>query len=194
MARYDTATALLIVDVQNDFADPGGSLYVRGGEDVVPVVNSEIDRALPAGAHVLYTQDWHPEHTPHFQQDGGVWPVHCVRETWGAEFHPTLKVDGPIVRKGADGKDGYSGFSVRDPRSGDVSSTELESMLRARGIERMVIAGLATDYCVLETTLDARAIGFPVTVLAEGIRAVELRSGDRDSAVRRMREAGAELV
>ena len=84
--RYDTKTALLVVDVQNDFADPKGSLYVEEGEKVVPVINREIERARAAGALVVYTQDWHPEVTPHFQKYGGVWPVHCVRGSWGAAF------------------------------------------------------------------------------------------------------------
>lgn len=194
MARYDPRTALLVVDVQNDFADPKGSLYVEGGEEVVSFVNYEIEQALAAGATVVYTQDWHPPTTPHFEKDGGVWPVHCVTDTWGAEFLPSLRVEGPVVRKGADGKDGYSGFSVRDPRSGDVSATQLESLLRERGIERLVLAGIATDYCVVETTEDARRLGFPVTVLKDGIRAVELQRGDAERAIDRMRGSGAEVA
>jgi nicotinamidase/pyrazinamidase len=191
---YDPSVVFVVVDVQNDFADPNGSLYVRGGEAVVPFVNTEIERALAAGAMLAFTQDWHPERTPHFQKDGGIWPVHCVQETWGAAFHPDLRVDGPVVRKGADGRDGYSGFSVRDPLSGDVEATQLEALLRDRGIVRVVISGLATDYCVVETTLDARRLGFETTVLVEGIRAVDLQPGDGDRALERMREAGAELV
>lgn len=194
MERYDARTALLVVDAQNDFADPNGSLYVRGGEELVPLVNAEIARALAAGATVAYTQDWHPETTPHFRKDGGVWPVHCVMETWGAEFLPGLRVEGAIVRKGADGKDGYSGFSVRDPTSGDVSATQLESLLRGRGVERLVIAGIATDYCVVETTLDARRLGFPVTVLGDAIRAVNLEPEDGERALERMRDAGAQIA
>jgi len=112
---YDVRTALIVVDVQNDFADPAGSLYVRGGEEIVPPVNAQIDEALAAGALVAYTQDWHPPTTPHFQKDGGIWPVHCVAGTWGAELHADLHVEGPIVKKGSGGEDGYSGFSVRDP-------------------------------------------------------------------------------
>jgi nicotinamidase/pyrazinamidase len=191
---YGPSVALVVVDVQNDFADPNGSLYVHEGEAVVPFVNAEIERALAAGAMLAYTQDWHPERTPHFEKDGGIWPVHCVQETWGAAFHPDLRVDGPVVRKGVDGRDGYSGFSVRDPVSGHVEATRLETLLRDRGIERVVIAGLATDYCVVETALDARRRGFGTTVLVEGIRAVDLRPGDGDRALERMREAGAELA
>src|SRR2546426_908035 len=91
---YDTTSALVVTDVQNDFASPGGTLYVAGGEEVVPVVNHEIERAPEAGAFVVYTQDWHPQHTPHFERDGGTWPVHCVPGTWGGDFHPGLTVKG----------------------------------------------------------------------------------------------------
>lgn len=194
MGRYDPGTALVLVDVQNDFADPDGSLYVRGGEEVVVVVNREIEQALGAGSVVVYTQDWHPGSTPHFEKDGGVWPVHCVMETWGAGFVPGLRIEGAVVHKGVGGQDGYSGFSVRDPESGEVSETQLGSLLRERRIERLVIAGIATDYCVVETALDARRLGFDVTVLTEGIRAVDLEPGDGDRALERMREAGAEIV
>jgi nicotinamidase/pyrazinamidase len=134
--------------------------------------------------------------TPHFQKDGGIWPVHCVAESWGAEFHPDLRIvpDAPVIRKGSDGRDGYSAFSVRDPRSGDVESTRLESLLRERGLTAIAIAGLATDYCVLETALDARRLGHRTAVISEAIRAVELQVGDGDRAIQRIREAGAELV
>jgi nicotinamidase/pyrazinamidase len=194
MIAYDPTTALVVVDIQNDFADPAGSLYVGGGEQIVPVVNAEIDRARAAGALVVYTQDWHPEHTPHFAQDGGIWPVHCVHETWGAAFHPDLHVDGPVVQKGSDGRDGYSGFSVRDPHSGETSPTLLEHVLRDRGAERIVVCGLATDYCVVETTRDARSLGFSTTVIAHAIRAVDRVRGDGDRAIQRMRNAGATVV
>lgn len=194
--RYDPQTALVVVDVQNDFADPAGSLCVRGGEEVVPVINAEIAAARAAGASVVYTQDWHPESTPHFARDGGVWPVHCVQETWGAGFHPDLDVlpDAPIVRKGTGGEDGYSGFSVRDPVSGEAGLTELAGILRDRGIKRIAIAGLATDYCVKETGLDGVGLGFAVTVLTSGIRAVDLQPGDGERALQALADAGAELA
>jgi nicotinamidase/pyrazinamidase len=191
---YDPETALLIVDLQNDFADPKGSLYVRGGEDVVPIANAEQARARSAGASVVFTQDWHPPHTPHFAQDGGIWPVHCVQGTWGAAFSDDVTVEGVVVRKGIDGRDGYSGFSVRDPTSGTTEATELGRILREAGIERLVITGLATDYCVVETVGDARMLGFEVDVIADGIRAVDLHDGDGERAIRRMRDAGAEIV
>ncbi len=191
MPVYDAHTALLVVDVQNDFADAKGNLRVPGGEEVVPVVNREIDRALSAGALVAYTQDWHPPDTPHFEKDGGIWPVHCVKETWGAELHPDLKVAGEIVRKGTLGEDGYSGFTVRDPESGNEEITRLESILRARGIEKVVVTGLATDYCVKGTAIDAAQKGFSTVVLTEGIRAVNREPGDDERALEEVRRAGA---
>ena len=194
MPTYDPATALLVVDVQNDFADPAGSLSVLEGDQVVPITNAQIRLAREAGALVVATQDWHPPHTPHFAQDGGIWPVHCVWDTWGAELHPALERIEEVVRKGADGKDGYSGFSVRDPETGEVEATPLEDVLRAAHIQRLVVCGLATDYCVVETVSDARMLGYPVEVLGAGIRAVDLEPGDGDRAIARMRDAGAELV
>ncbi len=193
MTRYDTTTALLVVDVQNDFADPAGGLYVAGGQDVVPVVNAEVSAARAAGATVVWTQDWHPERTPHFVTDGGVWPVHCVAGTWGAELHPDLLVDGPVVRKGTCGEDGYSAFSVRDPRSGLTSATEVGSLLEAAGVRRVVVAGLAGDVCVAETVLDAVRLGYAVEVPLAATRMVELEAGDGERAVARMREAGAQV-
>jgi nicotinamidase/pyrazinamidase len=191
---YDERTALLVVDVQNDFADPSGTLSVDDGDVIMPRVNQEIAEARAAGTLIVYTQDWHPPSTPHFFKDGGIWPEHCVQETWGAEFHPDLHVEGEIVRKGADGRDGYSGFSVRDPESGETASTTLEALLRDHGIQRLVICGLATDYCVVETVLDARTLGFPVTVVRDAVRAVDLDPGDGDRAITRMQNAGAEIV
>ena len=190
MTSYDPSAALCVVDVQNDFADPSGSLYVTGGESVVPFANQEIDRARKAGALVVYTQDWHPPDTPHFAKDGGVWPVHCVRDTPGAAFHRDLIVDGPVVRKGTGGEDGYSGFTVADPVDGERSPTELAALLKERGITRLIVAGLATDYCVKATTLDAVSYGFEAVALRRGIRAVELEKGDGDRAIAEMLDAG----
>jgi len=192
MATYDLRTALVVVDVQNDFADPGGSLSVSGGETILPLVNAEIGRALATGALIVYTQDWHPPSTPHFAKDGGVWPVHCVRDTRGAEFHPALRVAeaAPVVRKGTGGEDGYSGFTVADPVSGKHSTTELGGILAGRGAERLVIVGLATDYCVRDTALDARSLGLGAVVLRDGVRAVDLKPGDGDAAFEAMRAAG----
>jgi nicotinamidase/pyrazinamidase len=195
MTSYDLGTALIVVDVQNDFADPSGSLGVTGGDIIVPEVNRLIAEAREGGATVILTQDWHPEHTPHFEQDGGIWPVHCVQDTWGAAFQPDLDVEGlEVVRKGTDGRDGYSGFSVRDPQSGDVDDTVLHEKLQHAGAQRLVICGLATDYCVVETVLDARVRGYPVDVVTRAIAAVDLQPGNGDRAITRMRASGATLV
>jgi len=192
--RYDPGTALLVVDVQNDFADPTGSLHVPGGDAVIPFINAQVEAALAAGAHVYYTQDWHPPSTPHFARDGGIWPVHCVADSWGAALHPDVHVAGAIVRKGRHGEDGYSGFTMRDPRSGETRPTELLGMLREAAVERVVIVGLATDYCIKATALDALADGYPTLVLASGIRAVDLAPGDGQRAMADLRAAGATVV
>lgn len=193
--RYDPHTALLVVDVQNDFADPSGGLYVTDGEEVIPVVNAEVAAAREAGALVAYTQDWHPPTTPHFAKDGGVWPVHCVRDTWGAELHPDLEVvdDAPVVRKGVDGEDGYSGFSVRDPVSGDTTATELGSHLDAAQVRRVVVTGLAGDVCVKDTALDAARLGYDVVVPLSATRMVELQEGDGEAAVAALEAAGVDV-
>ncbi len=191
---YDPTTALLLIDVQNDFADPGGSLAVAGGEVIIPYLNQEVAVARGSGALVVYTQDWHPTSTPHFARDGGIWPVHCVMDTWGAELHPALMVDGPGVRKGSHGEDGYSGFSMRDPQSGRESRTELDGLLRAAGVERVVIGGLATDYCVKATALDALRLGYRALVLVDGIRPVDLAPGDGERALAELASAGVEMA
>ncbi len=192
---YDATTALIVVDVQNDFADPAGSLSVAGGDAIIPYVNAQIAAARGGGAFVAYTQDWHPPSTPHFVTEGGPWPVHCVGGTWGAALHPALTPDaGPSVRKGTNGEDGYSGFTMRDPASGNLVPTELVGLLRAHGTKRVVVCGLATDYCVRDTVLDAIALGFPTSVLAEGVRAVDVHPGDGAAAIARLVAAGAELV
>jgi nicotinamidase/pyrazinamidase len=191
---YDATTALIIVDVQNDFADPAGGLPVAGGPEVVPVINAEIAAARAAGALVVYTQDWHPATTPHFAKDGGIWPAHCVAGTWGADLHPGLQADaGPTVRKGSNGEDGYSGFTMRDPGTGDTTPTELDGLLRAAGITRTRIAGLATDYCVKATALDSVARGYVTGLLRAGIRAVDLAPGDGDRAIGEMARAGVTI-
>jgi nicotinamidase/pyrazinamidase len=190
---YDSATALIVVDVQNDFADPKGSLYVAGGEDVVARVNEEIAEAVAAGSLVVYTQDWHPPTTPHFQSQGGVWPVHCVQETWGAAFHPALEVAGEVVRKGSGTEDGYSGFTTRDATNGEQHPTELASLLRSRGVEHVVVAGLATDYCVKETAVDAARLGWDTTVVIDATAAVNLEEGDDERARAEMASAGVHV-
>ena len=195
MQRYDRNTALIVVDLQNDFADPAGGLAVTGGDAIVPVVNREIAIAVPAGATVVFTQDWHPEITPHFAKDGGIWPVHCVADSWGAELHPGVEVPAAAlrVRKGANGEDGYSGFTMRDPVTGETVPTELDGLLRAREIQRAVVVGLATDYCVKATALDAKRLGFDTFLLTDAVAAVDLAPGDGERALEELRDAGVGL-
>jgi nicotinamidase/pyrazinamidase len=193
VAGWDRTTALIVVDVQNDFADPAGGLYVHSGEEVVPVINRLISRARAAGSPVFYTQDWHPETTPHFAKDGGIWPVHCVQDTWGAALHPDLVVEGPVVRKGANGEDGYSGFTMRDPVTADEIPTPLADRLAAAGARSVVVCGLATDYCVRATAMDANRLGYPTVVLVDAVRAVNLAPGDGARALSDLQAAGVEL-
>ena len=195
MTRFDSRTALIIVDVQNDFADPAGSLAVPGAARVVAAVNALIESALAGGAAVVYTQDWHPQRTPHFVADGGLWPVHCVADTWGARLHPELRVEaGPIVRKGANGEDGYSGFTMRDAASSEQRPTELEALLRERSVERAVVVGLATDYCVRATALDASRLGFATTVVERAVAAVNSAAGDGEAALAELEAAGVTIA
>jgi len=195
VTRYGWNVALVVVDVQNDFADPAGGLSVAGGERIIPAVNREIEAARAAGALVVATQDWHPEHTPHFARDGGIWPVHCVAGSWGADLHPALRlpVDSARIRKGANGEDGYSGFTMRDPIGGETIPTELEGMLRDAGVEAVVVVGLATDYCVKATALDAVRLGFRTEVITDAIAAVDLEPGDGELALAELAAAGATL-
>lgn len=193
--NYDPETALIVVDVQNDFAAPTGSLTVAGGEDVIGFINAQILEAVAAGSVVVYTQDWHPDSTPHFAKDGGIWPVHCVGGTSGAELHPDLAVveDAIRVRKGVEGEDGYSAFNVRDPEDESRSSTGLADDLRQRGVTKVAVLGLALDYCVKETALDAADEGFETHLLADGTSSVNLSRGDGSRAVTAMVRAGVDV-
>jgi nicotinamidase/pyrazinamidase len=183
-----TKDALIIVDVQNDFC-PGGALAVSGGDEVVPVLNRAIARFSDAGLPIFATRDWHPEKTIHFKTQGGIWPVHCVQGTTGAEFHADLKLsdDTLVVSKGmAAEDDSYSGFDATD-----MSGTSLAELLREKGTERIFVGGLATDYCVKHTVLDGLKAGFKILLLAEAIRAVNLKPRDGELAVAEMVSAGA---
>jgi nicotinamidase/pyrazinamidase len=177
--------ALIVVDVQNDFC-PGGTLAVAHGDEVVEPLNEKIDAFLERGAPVYKSRDWHPATTKHFQAYGGTWPVHCVQNTKGAEFHPSLRDDPRItvVSKGLGDTDCYSAFD----------ETDLVSQLREQGVEEVVVGGLATDYCVKNTVLDALKHGFKVKLLENATRAVDLQPGDGDRAIEEMRAAGAEIV
>ena len=145
----------------------------------------------------MATQDWHPPSTPHFAKDGGIWPVHCVADTWGAELHPDLALpdDAPRVRKGVNGEDGYSGFTMRDPLTGETATTELDGLLRDAGVEHVVVVGLATDYCIKATALDAIALGFETDVLVDAVRRRSTSEpGDGDRALAGLEAAGVGIV
>jgi nicotinamidase/pyrazinamidase len=177
--EYDASTALIVVDMQNDFGHPDGTLFVEGGDQLVEPINNEISGAAQAGAVIVVTQDWHPPTTPHFIDDGGVWPTHCVAGTWGAELIDGLDPDSrasAVIRKGTKGEDGYSAFSMRQP-GGDVDiPTGLAGLLRERGIKRVVVCGIATDVCVSATALSATKAGFDTTVLWGATRPVHADS------------------
>jgi nicotinamidase/pyrazinamidase len=177
--------ALIVVDVQNDFC-PGGALAVPHGDEVVEPLNELIDEFLERGDPVYKSRDWHPPVTKHFEAYGGTWPVHCVQNTKGAEFHPALRDDPRInvISKGLGDKDSYSAFD----------ETDLASQLRAQDVEEVVVGGLATDYCVKNTVLDALKNGFKVKAMRNAMKAVELHSGDGEQAIEEMRAAGAEIV
>ena len=175
--------ALIVVDVQNDFC-PGGTLAVPHGDEVVGPLNGVIDEFLERGEPVYKSRDWHPPTTKHFADYGGVWPVHCVQNTKGAEFHPALRDDPRItvISKGLGDTDCYSAFD----------ETDLLDQLRRQNVEEVVVGGLATDYCVKSTVLDALKNGFKVKALENAMRAVDVQPGER--AIQEMRNAGAEVL
>jgi nicotinamidase/pyrazinamidase len=188
MSRRD---ALILVDVQNDFC-PGGALAVQNGDAVVPVLNRYIERFLHAGLPIFATRDWHPIRTSHFRVYGGIWPVHCVQGTQGAEFHPDLKLtpEITIVSAGmAPDEDGYSGFLGRDS-----TGRLLAVLLRDRDVDRLFVGGLATDYCVKHTVLDAIREGFQVVLIGDAVRGVNLNPDDSEQAINEMSAAGASVV
>jgi nicotinamidase/pyrazinamidase len=177
--------ALIVVDVQKDFC-PGGTLAVAHGDEVVAPLNELMDEFLERGDPVYKSRDWHLPQTKHFQDYGGAWPVHCVQNTPGAEFHPQLKDDPRIrvISKGLGDTDCYSAFD----------ETDLASQLHAQGVQEVLVGGLATDYCVKNTVLDALKHGFRVKALKNAMRAVDLKPGDGERAIQEMRAAGAEIV
>jgi nicotinamidase/pyrazinamidase len=162
---------------------------------VIPFINDQLRAATGAGAQIVYTQDWHPASTPHFEKDGGIWAVHCVGGTPGAEFHPDLDVvdDALMIKKGVGGEDGYSAFNIRDPESGVEATTGLADRLRELNVAKVGVLGLALDYCVKETALDAVAEGLETLVLADGTSAVNLSPGDGSRAVAQLVEAGVSV-
>lgn len=185
VVRLDEHTALVVVDVQNDFC-PGGALAVKDGDKIIPVLNKYIEKFRTAGAPIIFTRDWHPPDHSSFKQQGGLWPPHCIQNTHGALFHPKLVVpaDAEIVSK-ADKKDeAYSFFQ----------GTDLATKLRQRGIRRLLVGGLATDYCVKETVLDGLEGGFEVYHLDDASKGVNLKPDDSERALKEMIAKGARRI
>jgi nicotinamidase/pyrazinamidase len=182
---------LLVVDVQRDFC-PGGALPVAEGDAVVAPLNRCIARFAERGLPLYFSRDWHPAESSHFASGGGPWPSHCVAFTAGAEFHPDLVVpeEAVVVSKGmAPNEHGYSAFDARDPEG-----RRLADSLRARGVRTLYVGGLATDYCVRASVLDALRAGFDVRVVADGVRGIDREPGDVRRALDEMRAAGAETT
>ena len=187
----DTSAALLIIDVQNDFCF-GGALAVPDGDRIIPSINRLLALSNKAGSPVFASRDWHPFDSNHFREQGGQWPAHCVEETIGAAFHPDLML-GPgaiVVTKGTDpGSDGYSAFDGTTP-----AGISLEAALRSLNLRNLVVCGLATDYCVRASVLDARQFGFGVSLVKDAIAAVNLTADDGDKAISTMQSVGAKIV
>ena len=186
-----TRSALLVVDVQNDFC-PGGALAVPQGDRVVDPINRLLAAYATAHAAVFASRDWHPLGSSHFVGRGGRWPIHCVADTPGAAFHPQLLLpDGTaVITKGqSPDSDGYSAFDGTLP-----AGETLEAALRERNVGRLTVCGLATDYCVRASVLDARARGLAVSVVRDAIAAVNLTPGDETGALDEMRAAGADII
>ena len=178
----------MLVDVQNDFC-PGGALPVPDGDRVIPVLNRAAARFEAEGRPVYASRDWHPPDTSHFREFGGPWPPHCIAGTPGAALHPDLRVppSAIVVSKGQDrADDGYSAFEGTT-----AEGRTLADDLRARGVRELYVGGLATDYCVRASVLDARRAGFPVTVLTHGSAGIDPEGSKR--ALDEMRQAGASL-
>jgi len=183
--------ALLVVDVQNDFC-PGGALGVPGGDRIIPAVNRHIAEAAARGMPVYATRDWHPVVTTHFKEYGGEWPPHCVQNTEGAKFRPDLKLpaDAIVVSKGDDpARQGYSAFDGHTE-----AGKPLLRDLRDRDVNRIYVTGLATDYCVKETAIDAIEAGLEVRVLDDAIAGIDVHPGDITRALDDISRAGAKLT
>jgi nicotinamidase/pyrazinamidase len=184
-------SALLIVDVQNDFC-PGGALAVPGGDRVVPVLNHHIAGAVGQGLPIYASRDWHPAVTRHFKPFGGPWPPHCVEGSPGASFHEDLRLPASaiVISKGQDPES--PGYSVFEGYT--AGSRTFLSDLRDRQVNHLYVGGLATDYCVKASVLDARRAGFDVTVLSDAVAGVDVQPGDSARAIEEMRRAGADLL
>jgi nicotinamidase/pyrazinamidase len=187
----DRQSALLVVDIQKDFCG-GGALAAPGGDDIIPAVNRHLAEARAHQIPVYATRDWHPEQTSHFKEYGGTWPPHCVQGTPGAQFHPDLRLPpgAIIVNKGDDPqRHGYSAF---DGHTSD--GKPLLDDLRDRHITRVYVMGIATDYCVRESALDALRAGLEVRILANAITGIDVHPGDAQRALDEMSAAGAQVV
>lgn len=182
--------ALVIIDVQNDFC-PGGTLAVTDGDKVVPVINGYIRLFSIHKLPIYASRDWHPRVTHHFKEFGGMWPPHGVQGTHGAEFHPDLKLpeDVEIISEGMDpNSEGYSCFEGINEQGVSFADS-----LTGRGVHHLYIGGLATDYCVKATVLEALQKGFRTTLLMDAVRGVDLEPGDSMRAIEAMIRAGARL-
>ncbi|HZR22213.1 MAG TPA: isochorismatase family protein [Vicinamibacterales bacterium] len=190
-ARDHSHEALLVVDVQRDFC-AGGALEAPNADAILPALNRHIAEARAKGATIYASRDWHPRQTTHFKEFGGEWPPHCVENTDGAQFHPDLQLPAEtiVISKGDDpARPGYSAFDGKT----DQGRLLLDD-LRARGITKVTVAGLCTDYCVKATTLDALGGGLDATVLTDAIAAINVRPGDAERALAEMAAAGATIV
>lgn len=184
--KVSQKTALIVVDVQNDFC-PGGALAVPEGDRVVPILNKYIRIFEAKDAPIIATRDWHPRNHCSFKPFGGIWPPHCIQDSPGAEIHAGLKLPEAtkIVSKGTDAAiDAYSGFQ----------HTRLTEWLRERKIETVFVGGLATDYCVKSTVLDALKAGFKAMYLADASRGVNVKPKDSEQAEQKMQQAGATMA
>jgi nicotinamidase/pyrazinamidase len=186
------SVGIVLVDPQYDFF-PGGALAVTGGDAIIAPINALL-RAHPR-APVVVTRDWHPPSTRHFKERGGLWVPHCVQDTHGAAFHADLELDRAVVfSKGTDPENdaGYSAFEGEREEGGRRRT--LEEHLRNEGVDAVIVAGLATDYCVKASVLGALERGFTTFLFAPGVRPVDLRPGDGERAIGEMRAAGALVV
>jgi nicotinamidase/pyrazinamidase len=183
--------ALIVVDVQRDFC-PGGALPAQGCDRILPAVNAYLAGAHARGMAIYASRDWHPARTTHFKPYGGEWPPHCVQHSPGAEFHPRLALppETTIVSKGEDPES--PGYSALDGHTPD--GAPLLSDLQRRGVDRLYVTGLTTEYCVKQTALDALGAGLHVVVLTDGIAGIDAHPGDADRALADMARAGAELA
>lgn len=184
--KIERGTALIVVDAQNDFC-PGGAMAVKDGDAVVPVFNRYLELFSKEGLPVYACRDWHPKNHCSFKTRGGPWPPHCIQETPGAEFHRDLKLpfNTVIISKG---------WRPEDESYSEFEKTNLELYLKRRGIQRVLVGGLATDYCVKQTVLDACRIGLETCLLSDASRGIDVKKGDSDRAVSEMKKAGALTV